>query len=78
MCSGASEAFGAVQTLSDPTEHAKSEEVGHRTSEPLDSDWQCASESVQCVCGRGRILCAHWFSMHSIPSFLVSCFGVLA
>ena len=30
-------AFGAAQTLSDPTEHAKSEEVGHRTSEPLDS-----------------------------------------
>ena len=23
------------------------------------------------VCGRGGILCAHWFSMHSVTSFLV-------
>ena len=30
------------------------------------SDWQCASESW--------ILCARWFSMHSVPSFLVFMF----
>ena len=23
------------------------------------------------MCGRGGILCAHWFSTHSVPSFLV-------
>ena len=44
VCSAASEAFGAQRTLSAPTEHATSEEVGCRTSEPLDSligrsDW---------------------------------------
>ena len=37
MCSGASQVFGAARTLSDPTEHAKSEDVGRRTSEPLDA-----------------------------------------
>ena len=37
MCSCVSEAFGAVQTLSDPTEHAKSDEEGRQTSESLDS-----------------------------------------
>ena len=37
MCSGASEAFGAARTLSDPIQHVKSEEVGCRMSEPLDS-----------------------------------------
>ena len=37
MCSAASEAFGAARTLSAPIEHAKSEEVGRWTSEPLDS-----------------------------------------
>ena len=31
------EAFGAVWTLSAKTQHAESEEEGHRTSEPLDS-----------------------------------------
>ena len=35
--SAASEAFGAARTLSAPIQHAKSEEVGRRTSEPLDS-----------------------------------------
>ena len=37
VCSAASEAFGAVRTLSAPTEHVKSEEEGRRTSEPLGS-----------------------------------------
>ena len=37
LCSGALEGFGAVWTFSDPTEYAKSEEVGCGTSEPLDS-----------------------------------------
>ena len=26
------------------------------------------------MCGRGGILCAHWFSTHSVPSFLVFMF----
>ena len=30
------------------------------------SDWLCASE-INTVSGRGRILCAIWFSMHSVP-----------
>ena len=62
VCSAASEAFGAARTLLDPTEHAKSEEEGRRTSVPLDSfiivchlnghsDWWCASESALCVGG---------------------------
>ena len=37
VCSAASEAFGAAWTLSAPIQHAKSEEEGCRTSEPLDS-----------------------------------------
>ena len=37
VCSALSEAFGASWMLSAPIEHAKSEEVGRRTSEPLDS-----------------------------------------
>ena len=37
VCSAASEAFGAVRTLSDPIQHAKSEEVGCWPLEPLNS-----------------------------------------
>ena len=37
MCSAVSEAFGALRTLPVPIQHAKSEEVGCRMSEPLDS-----------------------------------------
>ena len=37
VCSAASRSFGAVRTLSDLIQHAKSEGVGCRTSEPLDS-----------------------------------------
>ena len=36
-CSAASEAFGTTWTTLDPTEHAKSQEEGRWTSEPLDS-----------------------------------------
>ena len=36
-CSATLEAFGAVRKLSVQTQHAKSEEEGCRTSEPLDS-----------------------------------------
>ena len=56
--------------LSAPTEHAKSEEKGRQTSEPLGSLIGSVLAN-QRVCGRGRILCAHWFSTHSIPSLLV-------
>ena len=37
VCSAASEAFGAIRTLSAPTERATSEEEGRRTSEPSGS-----------------------------------------
>ena len=37
VCSAALEAFRAAWTLSIPIEHAKSEEVGCRPSEPLNS-----------------------------------------
>ena len=37
MCSAASEAFRAARLFSAPTEHAKSEEEGRRTAEPLGS-----------------------------------------
>ena len=37
VCSAALEAFGAARTLSAPIQHAKSEEVGCGSSEPLDS-----------------------------------------
>ena len=70
MCSGASEAFRAAWTLSDPTEHAKSEEVGRWTSEPLDSLIGGVLTNQRGV-WEGRVLCAHWFSTHSVPSFLV-------
>ena len=58
-------------------QHAKSEEVGCRPSEPLDSDWRFASKSVQCVggaeyCVRFVFLCTPFH--HS----LFSCTGVLA
>ena len=67
VCSGASEAFGAARTLSDPTEHGRSEEVGRRTSEPLGRvaqgqkytlmwSWQNikAPCSVQLLCRTGQ------------------------
>ena len=37
MCSAALEAFVVTRTLSAPIQHAKSERVGCRLSEPLDS-----------------------------------------
>ena len=37
VCSAALKAFTAARTLSDPIQHAKSEEVGCRLSVPLDS-----------------------------------------
>ena len=71
--SGASEAFGAAQTLSDPTEHAKSEEVGRQAPEPLDSLIGGVLANQHGV-WEGGILYAHWFSTHSVPSFLVFMF----
>ena len=70
MFSAASEAFGAVRTLSALTEHAKSEEEGRRTSEPLGSLIGGVLANQRGVWG-GGILCAHWFSTHSIPAFSV-------
>ena len=56
MCSAALEAFGDARTLSDPIQHAKSEEVGCGPSEPLDSligdvlANQCGSFGNACFC----------------------------
>ena len=41
VCSAALEAVGATRTLSAPIQHAKSENVGCRPSEPLDSLTGC-------------------------------------
>ena len=41
VCSAASEAFGAAWMLLAPIEHTKFEEVGCRTSEPLDTLLGC-------------------------------------
>ena len=65
---------------------AKSEEVGCRPSEPLDSPigcvlavwpfWLAVCWRISAVCGRGGILCALCFSLHSVPSFPVFMFWI--
>ena len=59
-----------MRTLSVPTEHVKSEEDGRRTSEPLDSLIGGVLVNQRSV-WEGGILCALWFSTHSVPSFPV-------
>ena len=49
MCSAALEAFGASRTLSASIQHAKSEEVGCRTSEPFDSVIMSVQDKLICV-----------------------------
>ena len=77
------EAFGTVQMLPAQIQHAKSDNIGCWSSEPLDIwlvvcylydrfDWWCASESARC--GKGRLLCVLCFSMHSLQLFPVFMF----
>ena len=73
MCSAALEAFGAARMLSAPIQHVKSEEVGCRTSEPYDSLIGGVLANQHDVWA-GGILCALWFSTHSVPSFPVFMF----
>ena len=70
MCSAALEAFGAARKLSDPIQHANSEEGGCRPSELLDT-LIGGVLAVSAVCGRGGLLWNTWFSTHSFPLFLV-------
>ena len=73
VCSATFEAFGAARTLSAPIQHAKSEEVGCRPSEPLDSligDVLAIQRGVW----ESGILCALSFSVLSVPSFPVFMF----
>ena len=50
-------------------QHAQSEEVGCRPSEPLDSLIGDVLAN-QPLCVRGGTLCVLCFSMHSVPSFV--------
>ena len=77
VCSAGSEAFGAVPTSSDLIQHAKSEEVGCQPSEPLDTLIGGVLAN-QCGVWEGRNTVSTLVFYNSVPSFLVSCFGVLA
>ena len=74
MCSAASEAFGAAQTLSDPIQHAKSEEVGCRPPEPLDSliDGVLANQRGVWE-GRNTVCALVFYTLRSV----IPCFRVL-
>ena len=74
MCSAALEAFGAARTLSAPIQHAKSEEVGCRTSEPLDSLIGGVLANQRGVWEGRNAVCALFFFTHSVLSFLVFMF----
>ena len=73
MCSVASEAFGAARTLSDPIQHAKSEEVDCRPSEPLDTLISSVLANQRCVWEGRNTVCAH-FLCTSFRHFLFLCF----
>ena len=67
MCSAALEAFGVARTLSVPIQHAKSEEEGSQTSEPLDSLIGSVLAN-QCDVWEGRnTVCALVFYASVIP-----------
>ena len=72
VCSGVSEAFGAARTLLD--QHAKSEEVGRRTSEPLDSLIGGVLANQRSVWeGRNTVCTLVFYALHSV----ISCFHAL-
>ena len=75
MCSAASEAFGAAQTLCDPIQHVKSEEEeGCRTSEPLDSLIGGALANQRGVWeGRNTVRALVFYALRPV----ISCFHVL-
>ena len=79
MYSAALEAFGAARMLSAPIQHAKSEEVGCRPSEPLDTligGMQANQRSVWE--GHDTLSVCIVFLRTPFHHFLFSCFGVLA
>ena len=74
VCSAASEAFGAAQTLSDPIQHAKSEEVGCWPSEPLDTQIGGVLANQRGVSeGRNTVCALVFYALRSV----ISCFHVL-
>ena len=68
------EAFGAAGTLSVSIQHAKSEEVGCRPSEPLDSLIGCVLANQRSVWEGRNTVCALFF--HALRS-VIPCFHVL-
>ena len=74
VCSAALEAFGATRTLSAPIQHAKSEEVGCRPSEPLDSVIGGMQANQHSVWEGQNTVCALFF--HTLCS-VIPCFHVL-
>ena len=76
MCSPVSEAFRATQTFSAPIQSAKSEEVGCRLSEQLNSLIGCVnsdSESAQCVGGQNTLSTLFFYALRAV----IPCFHVL-
>ena len=74
VCSAVLEAFGAVRTLSDPIKHAKSEEVGCRPSQPLDTLIGGVLVNQRGVWeGRNTMCALVFYALHSV----ISCFHVL-
>ena len=67
VCSATLEAFRAVWTLSAQTQHAKSEEEGRRTSEPLDSLIGGALANQRDVWeGRNTVCALVFYARHSV------------
>ena len=64
------------RTLSEPTEHVKSEEVGCRTSEPLDTLIGGVLANQRGLWEGQNTVCTLFFSV--LRHLLFSCFGVLA
>ena len=76
VCSAVSEAFGAARTVSDPIQHAKSEEVGCQPSEPSDTLIGGLLANQHGVWEGQNTVCALVF--YVLQHLLFSCFGVLA
>ena len=74
VCSAALEAFGATRMLSAPIQQAKSEEVGCRLSEPLDTLIGGVLANQSCVWeGRNTVCALVFYALRSV----ISCFHVL-
>ena len=67
VCSAASEAFRAVQTLTTATKHVKSEEEGRQTSEPLGSLIGGVLANQRGVWeGRNTVCALVFYALHSV------------